>query len=305
MNVNTPHSPDPATYACFHKRARLLARFSPRWHKHLPFGDGLYHLFVVIWGIWPRSSWPSHGVVRWENHRTIAGAFSSEVADYRIVCTRWYRAIYIPSYSIIFHHMPSYSIYLSSLPTFLSIDLSISLSIYASFVDAYVVGWFPAWIQLVFRVGSIWMDEQNGMVWSKPIRMDNWAASCIGDAAGCKICSVLIYNECAWKKYPTIYRSKSSQNICYIYIFIYLSICALPIEKWDLQMPCFPKSNPENLHLLVAATVRFLCAVLLYFSRWTLVPLGRDTGADEVPSTGKVSWSAGSLYTAHIDVETL
>jgi hypothetical protein len=35
------------------------------------------------------------------------------------------------------------------------------------------------------------------------------------------------------------------------------------------------------------------------------VPLGRDTGADEVPSTGKVSWSAGSLYTAHIDVETL
>jgi hypothetical protein len=130
-------------------------------------------------------------------------------------------------YSIIFHHMPSYSIYLSSLPTFLSIDLSISLSIYASFVDAYVVGWFPAWIQLVFRVGSIWMDEQNGMVWSKPIRMDNWAASCIGDAAGCKICSVLIYNECAWKKYPTIYRSKSSQNICYIYIYLYIYLSAL------------------------------------------------------------------------------
>ena len=225
MNVNTPHPPDPATYACFHKRARLLARFSPRWHKHLPFGDGLYHLFVVIWGIWPRSSWPSHGVVRWENHRTIAGAFSSEVADYRIVCTRWYRAIYIPSYSIIFHHMPSYSIYLSSLPTFLSIDLSISLSIYASFVDAYVVGWFPAWIQLVFRVGSIWMDEQNGMVWSKPIRMDNWAASCIGDAAGCKICSVLIYNECAWKKIPNnlpIQVKSKYMLYIYIYIFIYL-----------------------------------------------------------------------------------
>ena len=51
-------------------------------------------------------------------------------------------------------------------------------------------------------------------------------------------------------------------------------------------MPCFPKSNPENPHLLVAATVRFLCAVLLYFSRWTLVPLGRDTGADEVPLDG-------------------
>jgi hypothetical protein len=27
MNVNTPHP------TCFQKRARLLARFSPRWHK--------------------------------------------------------------------------------------------------------------------------------------------------------------------------------------------------------------------------------------------------------------------------------
>ena len=37
MNVNTPHPtrPDPATYACFQKRARLLAWFSPRWLKHV------------------------------------------------------------------------------------------------------------------------------------------------------------------------------------------------------------------------------------------------------------------------------
>ena len=37
MNVNTPHPtrPDPATYACFQKRARLLAWFSPRWLQHV------------------------------------------------------------------------------------------------------------------------------------------------------------------------------------------------------------------------------------------------------------------------------
>ena len=34
MKVNTPHTPVPVTYACFQKCARLLARFSPCWHKY-------------------------------------------------------------------------------------------------------------------------------------------------------------------------------------------------------------------------------------------------------------------------------
>ena len=44
--VNTPYPPDPETYACFQKRARLLARFSPRWLKRgiltpIPMGRSL------------------------------------------------------------------------------------------------------------------------------------------------------------------------------------------------------------------------------------------------------------------------
>ena len=31
----THPTPDPVTYACIQKRARLLARFSPRWHNHV------------------------------------------------------------------------------------------------------------------------------------------------------------------------------------------------------------------------------------------------------------------------------
>ena len=36
MNVNTPHPPQPVTYAWFQNRARLLARFSARWQKQEP-----------------------------------------------------------------------------------------------------------------------------------------------------------------------------------------------------------------------------------------------------------------------------